>query len=109
MNETLQLTHIKVGDLPLLLGLLIKLDLPGIYDRQVQDHGLHTGLSGGWMLALWIVFVLTESDHTKYKLQDWVARHCGLLSQLTGQQIRDADFNDNRLSSLLARLSNPTA
>lgn len=105
MNETLQLTHTKVGDLPLLLGLLIKLGIPGIYDRQIADHGLHTGLSGGWMLAIWIAFVLTECDHTKYKVEDWVARHADLLSTLTGQPIRAADFNDNRLSSLLARLS----
>lgn len=107
MNETLQLTHTKVGDLPLLLGLLIKLDIPGIYDRKIGDHGLHTGLSGGWMLAVWIAFVLTESDHTKYKVEDWVERHADLLSSLTGRQIRPADFNDNRLSSLLSRLSKP--
>ena len=70
MNETLQLTHTRVGDLPLLLGLLIKLDIPGIYDRQIADHGLHTGLSGGWMLAIWIAFVLSESDHTRYKVEE---------------------------------------
>src|ERR1051326_693072 len=107
MNQTLQLTHTRVGDLPFLLGLLIKLDIPGIYDREIADHGLHTGLSGGWMLAIWIAFVLTESDHTKYKVEDWVERHADLLSPLTGQRIRAADFNDNRLGSLLARLSKP--
>ena len=75
MDETLQLTHTKVGDLPLLLGLMIKLDLPAIYDREIGDHGLHTGLSGGWMLAIWTVFILTESDHTKYNVEDWSGRH----------------------------------
>jgi len=107
MNETLQLTHTRVGDLPLLLGLLIKLGIPGIYDREIGDHGLHAGLSGGWMLAIWLAFILTESDHTKYKVEDWVARHADLLSPLTGQQIRSGDFNDNRLGSLLSRLSKP--
>lgn len=107
MNETLQLTHTRVGDLPLLLGLLIKLGIPGIYDRKIGDHGLHKGLSGGWMLAIWLAFILTECDHTKYKVEAWVARYAELLSTLTGQQIRAADFNDNRLSSLLWRLSQP--
>lgn len=107
MNETLQLTHTRVGDLPLLLGLLIKLDIPGIYDRQIADHGLHTGLSGGWMLAIWIAFVLSESDHTKYKVEEWVERHVELLSRLIGRQIRPGDFNDNRLGSLLTRLAKP--
>ncbi len=97
MNETLQLTHIKVGDIPLLLGLIIKLEVAGLYDREIKDHGLHPGLSGGWMLAIWMVFVLTESDHTKYKVEEWVERHLSLPSQLSGRQIRSADFNDNRL------------
>lgn len=105
MNEILQLTHTKVGDLPLLLGLIIKLDIPGIYDRKIKNHGLHAGLSGGWMLAIWIAFILTESDHTKYKVEDWVERHADLLSSLTGQKIRSVEFNDNRLGSLLWRLS----
>jgi transposase len=105
MNETLQLTHTRVGDIPLLLGLVIKLDIPTIYDREIGDHGSHTGLSGGWMLAIWMVFILTESDHTKYNVEDWSGRHAELLSRLTGQQIRAGDFNDNRLSSLLSRLS----
>ena len=59
------------------------------------------------MLAIWIAFVLTESDHTKYNVESWVERHSALLSRLTGQQIRAVEFNDNRLSSLLSRLSKP--
>ncbi|MGH9854620.1 MAG: IS1634 family transposase, partial [Blastocatellia bacterium] len=69
--------------------------------------GLHTGLSGGWMLANWMVFILTESDHPKYNVEDWVGGHAELLSRLTGQPIRAGDFNDNRLSSVLTRLSKP--
>jgi transposase len=105
MNETLQLTHTKVGDIPLLLSLVIKLGIPEIYDREIGDHGSHTGLSGGWMLAIWMVFILTESDHTKYKVEGWVERHAALLSRLVEQEIHSGDFNDNRLSSLLSRLS----
>ena len=96
MNEALQLTHTRVGDIPLLLGLVIKLGIPEIYDREIGDHGAHVGLSGGWMLAIWIVFILTECDHTKYKVEEWVERHTALLSHLSGQQIRAVEFNDNR-------------
>jgi transposase len=105
MNETLQFTHIRVGDIPLLLGVVIKLGIPEIYDREIGDHGSHTGLSGGWMVAIWIAFILTECDHTKYKVEEWADRHAGLLSSLTGQEIRSGDLNDNRLSSLLTRIS----
>lgn len=105
MNETLQLTHTRVGDIPLLLSLAIKLGIPDIYDQEIGDHGSHAGLSGGWMIAIWIVFILTECDHTKYKVEEWIERHAALLSRLSGQQIRAVEFNDNRLSSLLSRLS----
>lgn len=105
MNGTLQLTHTRVGDIPLLLSLLIKLGIPEIYDREVGDHGLHTGLSGGWLLTIWLVFILTECDHTKYKVEEWGERHRTLLSHLTGKQIEAQEFNDNRLSGLLKRLS----
>ena len=74
MNDDLQLTHLSVGDIPLLVALLRKLELPGLYDRTIQDHGLHTGLSGGWRLTLWLVCLLTEGAHTKDKVQDGVAR-----------------------------------
>lgn len=105
MNDTLQLTHTRVGDIPLLLALLIKLSIPESYDREVGDHGLHTGLSGGWRLTIWLVFILTESDHTKYKVEEWVERRHHLLSQLAGRQLNAQQFNDNRLSAWLKRLS----
>ncbi|MGH9837704.1 MAG: hypothetical protein ACREEM_02860 [Blastocatellia bacterium] len=75
MEEALQLTHTRVGDIPLLLALLMNLGMPEIYDREVGDHGLHTGLSGGWALTIWMVFILTECDHTKYNVEEWVERH----------------------------------
>jgi transposase len=105
MNDDLHLTHFPVDDLPLLVALLRKLDVPGLYDRAIKDHGLHTGLSGGWLLTIWLVFILTEGDHTKYKVQDWVARHAALLSHLCERPIHDQEFNDNRLSRVLARLA----
>jgi transposase len=104
-NDALQLTHFPVDDLPLLVALLRQLDLPGLYDREIKDHGLHTGLSGGWLLTVWLVFILTEGDHTKYKVQDWVARHAALLSQLCERPIHDQECNDHRLSRVLARLA----
>ena len=105
MNDDLQLTHLSVGDIPLWVALLRKLELPGLYDRTIQDHGLHTGLSGGWRLTLWLVCLLTEGAHTKDKVQDGVARHAALLSHLCERPIHDHEFNDNRLRSLLARLA----
>src|SRR5277367_6917277 len=44
---TLELTHERVDDVPLLLGFLIKLRIPATIDRHLPPHPLHQGLSNG--------------------------------------------------------------
>ena len=107
MSEPPKLTHIRIDDIPLLLGVLMQMGIPQIYNQVIGDHGLHTGLSGGWMIAIWLAFILSQADHTKYKVEAWVARHQPLLARVTGQVIVPSEFNDNRLSSLLSRVHQP--
>ncbi len=98
-------TSIRVDDVPLLIGLMIQMGLPQLYEREVDDHGHHQGLSGGWLLAVWLAFILSKGDHAKYRVQEWVNRHRAMLEALIGQPIRDTDFSDDRLGSVLKRLS----
>jgi len=105
MNPTLQVTHARLDDLPLVFGMLMQMDVQGIYDSEIGDHGLHTGLSGGWMMVVWLAYILTQSDHTKYKVEEWVRRHEEVIGKITGQAINAGQFSDNRLGSLLTRLS----
>jgi transposase len=105
MNQAPRLTHYRLDDLPLVLGLLMQMNLPEINDREIRDHGSHTGLSGGWMMTIWLAFLITRGDHTKYKVEAWVAHHQEVIANVTGQVIDSKQFNDNRLSSLLTRLS----
>lgn len=105
MNEAPKMKHIRVDTTPLLLGVLMQMGIPQTYDSEIGDHGSHTGLSGGWMLTLWLAFILSQADHTKYKVEQWVARNQVLLARITRQPIKSAGFSDNRLSSLLSRLS----
>jgi transposase len=83
----------------------MQMHIQQIYDREVGDHPLHIGLSGGWVLTIWLGFLLTQGAHTKYKVEDWVARHQAVIAKVTGQVIDPKQFNDNKLSSLLKRLS----
>ncbi len=57
------------------------------------------------MLTIWLAFILSQADHTKYKVEEWVARHQVLLAGLTLQIIRPSEFGDTRLSRVLSRLS----
>ena len=107
MTETLTLVHERVDDIPLLIGLAQKLNLPAVLDRHLGGHHLHQGLSNGWLATVWIAYILSEGDHRKATVQEWVARHTRTLSTLIDQPIRPTDFTDDRLGIVLRRLSPP--
>jgi transposase len=107
MNEQPELTHIRVDDIPLVLGLVMQMKIATIFDREVGDYKTHTGLSGGWMLTIWIAYIISQGDRTKYKVEGWVQKHHAVIEKITGTKFEPSDFNDNRLGALLKRLSRP--
>jgi transposase len=107
-DPTLDLTHERVDDVPLLLGLLIKLRFPEIIDRCLPPHALHQGLSNGWLITVWIAYILSQADHRKSHVQEWVDSLKHSLESLIGQPIRPVDFSDDRLTLVLKRLSEST-
>src|SRR5512135_1175039 len=65
VDATLELTHERVDDVPPLLGFLITLQLPEILDRHFPPHSLHQGLSNGWLITVWIAYILSRADHQR--------------------------------------------
>src|SRR3954463_7464173 len=104
MAATLELTHERVDDVPLLLGFLIRLRLPEILDRHYPAHPLHQGLSNGWLITAWIAYILSRADHRKSPVQAWAQELHPPLEALIGQTIRPVEFSDDRLTSVLKRL-----
>jgi transposase len=109
VDSTLELTHERVDDVPLLLGFLIKHQLPEILDRHLPPHPLHQGLSNGWLITVWIAYILSHADHRKSPVQAWAEGLRHTLETLTGQPIRPVEFSDDRLGLVLKRLANPIA
>jgi transposase len=107
MNATLQLTHERVDDVPLLLGFLIQLRFPEILDRHLPPHPLHQGLSNGWLITVWIAYILSQADHRKSPVQQWAEQLQHTLETRIGQPIRPVEFSDDRLTLVLRRLSDP--
>src|SRR3954452_20810064 len=104
VDATLELTHERVDDVPLLLGFLIKLKLPEVLDRHYPPHPLHQGLSNGWLITVWIAYILSRADHRKSPVQAWAGRLQHTLETLIGQAIRPVEFSDDRLTLVLKRL-----
>src|SRR5436309_11779669 len=109
VNATLELTHERVDDVPLLLGFLINLKLPVILDRHFPAHPLHQGLSNGWLITVWIAYILSRADHRKSPVQAWAVKLQHTLETLIGQPIRPVEFSDDRLTLLLKQLDEPPA
>jgi transposase len=105
MDATLQLTHERVDDVPLLLGFLMKLQFPEIIDRHLPPHPLHQGLSNGWLITVWSAYILSQADHRKSHVQEWVESLQHTIETLINQPIRPVEFNDDRLTLVLKRLS----
>jgi transposase len=105
MTPTVRLTHERVDDVPLILGFLIQLRLPHLLDKHLKPHPHHQGLSLGWLITLWITYVLSQADHRKSHVRTWANKlhHC--LQAVSGLTIRDVDLSDDRLTLLLTRLS----
>ena len=95
----------RVDDIPLLLEMMKQLQFPEMFDAQLGQHGNHTGLSKGWLLTVWLAFILSEGDHCKSHVQEWVWKRRHLLIGLIGQPINGDDFNDDRLGIALRYLS----
>lgn len=107
MTPAITITTERIDDFPLLLETMIRLGLPDILDRHLGRHGLHQGLSWGWIATIWLAHILTQSDHRKRPVQTWVRQARETIERISGQQVRELDFTDDRLTLLLRRLSKP--
>lgn len=107
MSTDLTVTTERIDDFPLLLSVMQRLGLPDIFDHHLGRHGLHQGLSWGWVATIWLAHMMTQSDHRKRPVQAWVRQAQETIRTITGQQVRELDFTDDRLTLLLRRLSKP--
>src|SRR5213592_2532601 len=96
----------RIDDVPLLIGMMRRMNIAKILDKHLGQHHLHQGLSNGQLAVGWIAYILSQSDHRKNAVEDWA---CGLshtLEALFGCPLRPHEFSDDRLSILLDRLAN---
>ncbi|MCS6842898.1 MAG: IS1634 family transposase, partial [Caldilineales bacterium] len=106
MTHELHITTERIDDIPLLLATMQQMGLPEIVDSHLPRHGLHQGVSWGWMLTIWLAHILSQGDHRKLPVQGWVAQAQETLRAATGlNEVRALDFSDDRLTLLLRRLS----
>lgn len=98
----------RVDDIPVIFGLIQKIGIQAIIDRVIKAHGNWQGLSPGWVITIWMMHILTEHSHCMDGVQEWVAKRLSVLKKLTGQEVTELDFTDDRLALCLRMLSQTT-
>src|SRR3954465_2696345 len=99
-----------VADLPVLWATFQRLALPATLDRHFPAPPHWKGpLTPGEVLAVWLLFLVSQGDHCLNHVQPWVAQHQGTLSALVGQPGVSTDPPDDRLADWLTRLSAATS
>lgn len=107
MGSELTVTVERVDDFVLLIQVMMRLGLPAILDRHIPRHWLQEGLSWGWVATIWLAHILSQGDHRKLTVRDWVRQAHTTLEATTSLSIRDTDFTDDRLTIVLRELSKP--
>jgi transposase len=108
MQEELLITTERIDDFVVLLKLMQQMELPSILDRHLPGHWLQQGLSWGWTATIWLAHIVSQGDHRKLTVRDWVRQAHSTLEQVTGLDIRETDFTDDRLTIVLRHLSDTT-
>ena len=95
----------RVDDLALLLSFMQQQGWPELFNSHLKRHPNQLGLDLGWVMVVWLAYILSQGDHRKVSVQGWVEAHPESLKRLTGVEMSGNDFNDDRLSILLRYLS----
>src|SRR5947209_13721171 len=94
-----------VGDLPVLWATFQRLDLLATLERHFPAPLHWKGpLTPGEVLAIWLLFLVSQADHCLNHVEPWVAQHQGTLSALLGKDVLPHCAHDDRLADWLTRL-----
>ncbi|MBK7919058.1 MAG: hypothetical protein IPJ94_22910 [Chloroflexi bacterium] len=61
----------------------------------------------GWVVSIWLSHIISVYNHRMDRVQEWAATHQVSLRQLTGQNVTELDFTDDRLAICLRELHEP--
>ena len=90
MNTQIAITTERIDDVVLLLEVMKHVKLAELLDRNLRRHGLsQQELSWGWITTIWLAHVLSQGDHRKVTVRDWVKQAQTTLEAVTGLTIRE--------------------
>ncbi|MBD2309607.1 hypothetical protein H6G17_29720 [Chroococcidiopsis sp. FACHB-1243] len=105
MTDALNLTSERIDDVVLLLHQMQRVGLADPLNQHLPRHWKQEGLDWGWVATIGLCSIISQGDHRKVWVQEWVDQRCYSIEQVCDLELRPTDFSDDRLSILLRRLS----
>lgn len=105
MAKQINIISERIDDIVLLLHVLMQMGLPQLLNEHLPRHPNQEGLDWGWVVTIWLSYILSEGDHRKVKVREWVAQRQQMLEMVCELQLRETDFTDDRLAIVLRQLS----
>ena len=91
----------RVDTIPLIYAMLTKMGVEEVIDKTFAPHGNWTGLSYGQLSVLFVTYVLHTLTHRLSSVESWVKEHKTVIERVTGYQLTEKDFTDDRLGRLV--------
>jgi transposase len=104
-EDEMEINAESINDVVFLLGKMRQMNLPALLDGHIKRHPLEEGLSWGWVICIWLAYVVSQGDHRKLTVRDWVRETQYTLTLAIGLDVRELDFTDDRLTIALRHLS----
>jgi transposase len=105
MSEELSIETERVDDLPVLLAQLDTMQVARLLDEHFPSHGNWQGVSVGITTAVWLSHILSQANHRLNHVQPWAQNRLATLQSCVDQPVRALDWSDDRLASILDKLS----
>lgn len=105
MTKKLKVITEQVEDVPLLLAQMKRMKIGENLDKNFPKHGNWQGMSIGKIVEVWLAHILSQGDHRLNHVQQWAKERITVLKRCTKQPVRELDFSDDRLATILHLLS----
>jgi transposase len=105
MSPPINILTERIDDIVLLLHVMMQMELPQLLNEHLPRHWKQQGLDWGWVIVIWLAYIVSEGDHRKVVVREWVEQRRQMIEQVCGIEISATDFSDDRLSIVLKHLS----
>ena len=104
-KQDYQIISERIDDIVLLLSVMKQIKLPELIDEYLPRHWNQQGIDWGWVATIWLSYILSQGDHRKVTVREWVNQRKYTIEKVCGLQLEETDFTDDRLTILLRKLS----